>query len=215
MIVSSASPNQTFAMNGGDALSIVLPTARVIPRDPDQERVAGRVILRGSGPLKLAVDYARLLIAKPPQPAPGLRQAIATHLAHLIGLAINGSTDGERRVSDDVRVSLILGLIDRLCAEVDLDADRVGEHLNLSGRSIQHLLQQSWTTFSDELRDARLRRSEALLRASLSTSVTDIAHASGFADLSTFYRAFRNRYGMRPKDFRLAARERDGCDSRV
>ncbi|MBV9347498.1 MAG: helix-turn-helix domain-containing protein, partial [Pseudolabrys sp.] len=39
-------------------------------------------------------------------------------------------------------------------------------------------------------------------RARAQHSVSDIAYQCGFSDLSTFYRAFKRRYGMTPTDLR-------------
>jgi transcriptional regulator GlxA family with amidase domain len=50
---------------------------------------------------------------------------------------------------------------------------------------------------SDYLRDARLRRAHALLERGAG-SVTEIACACGFDNLSVFARAFRQRYAMAP-----------------
>ncbi len=52
---------------------------------------------------------------------------------------------------------------------------------------------------------ARLRRAARLL-ATESAPVTEIAYASGFADLSNFVRSFQRAAGMSPRQFRQAAR---------
>ncbi len=56
----------------------------------------------------------------------------------------------------------------------------------------------------DYVRDLRLKRAHELMRASR-LSLTSIATASGFYDLPHFNKAFRQRFGMSPTQFRLAS----------
>lgn len=83
-----------------------------------------------------------------------------------------------------------------------LTADAVGKPLGLSGRSIQLLLKRNDTTFSGELEAMRLEAAFAMLKSVASARVSEIAFKCGFADLSTFHRAFRERYGDTPNAFR-------------
>jgi AraC-like DNA-binding protein len=206
LIVPSSQPNRTYAMNGGRALSIVLPTAAIGAAVGDSERVAGTIISGASAPLRLIVDYARLLLAKPPASGP-VADAVSDHLASLLRLALadGAHDDGRSRVAD-VRVQLLLNAIVERCSEADLDPDRLGAPLQLSGRSVQHLLQRHGTNFSSELRRARLTHAEEMLRISPHEPITEIALAAGFTDLSTFYRAFRAHFGLRPNEVRDRAR---------
>jgi len=55
--------------------------------------------------------------------------------------------------------------------------------------------------------DARLRRS-ALLLATSSMEIVDIAFECGFENLSYFYREFRKQYGSTPRKFRIDERRR-------
>lgn len=56
-------------------------------------------------------------------------------------------------------------------------------------------------------RGIRLARSRDLLLRN-EWSITDIAHASGFADVTTFERNFRRQFGMSPKQYRKLALEK-------
>jgi AraC-like DNA-binding protein len=74
----------------------------------------------------------------------------------------------------------------------------------MSVRYVQLLFERSGATFSSFLMEQRLlatyrRLTNALLRAA---TVTQIATDCGFADLSTFNRAFRRRFGATPSDIR-------------
>lgn len=86
----------------------------------------------------------------------------------------------------------------------DLKPGAVGERLGMSGRSIQHIMKQHGTTFSEEVMTMRLEAAFGMLRNGSGDPIADIAFKCGFADLSTFYRAFRARYGGTPNAFRVS-----------
>lgn len=85
----------------------------------------------------------------------------------------------------------------------DLNSEAIGERLGMSARSIQHTLSQHGSTFSKELMGVRLEAAFGMLRSGAAHPIADIAFKCGFSDLSTFYRAFRTRYGKTPNASRV------------
>ncbi|MEM9104410.1 MAG: helix-turn-helix transcriptional regulator [Pseudomonadota bacterium] len=84
-----------------------------------------------------------------------------------------------------------------------LSLQTASRKLGLPQRTIQHHLSLLGLTFSDMLRDHRLgcARNEILKQsASIEPhmSMEAIGFKSGFADTSTFYRAFKRKYGVAP-----------------
>lgn len=74
--------------------------------------------------------------------------------------------------------------------------------LHLSRSRTAHLAREvCGHTFAGLLRRYRLRHAAALLWQA-QDSVTDVAMASGFGDVSNFHKAFRRRYGMTPLQYR-------------
>jgi AraC-like DNA-binding protein len=57
------------------------------------------------------------------------------------------------------------------------------------------------TTFVQLVTDKRLRTAVTLLR-NTDLPVLEVAHRSGFADVSTFHRVFRRRFGITPRTYR-------------
>lgn len=100
---------------------------------------------------------------------------------------------------------------DRLLRACDIIEDRFREPISVAtvaaevGWSREHLARQYHASFgrtiSADLRQRRLDEARRLLRVS-DESVTDIALRSGYADISTFVRAFRQRFGVSPGGFR-------------
>lgn len=104
----------------------------------------------------------------------------------------------------DTRIADIRKQISRSYRIADLKPGAVGERLGLSARSVQHVLSQHGTTFSDELLAMRLEAAFGMLKSGSSDPIADIAFKCGFSDLSTFHRAFRKRYGKTPNAARVA-----------
>lgn len=68
------------------------------------------------------------------------------------------------------------------------------------------LFERQGTSFAQAVRRRRLEHIRSLLLdPATERSVTDIALAWGFSDLSTFYRGFGALYGMTPGEMRRAS----------
>lgn len=114
----------------------------------------------------------------------------------------NARASGKKTEKSESRLADIRKQIARSYRVPDLRADDVAERLGMSGRSIQHIMKQHGTTFGEEVMAMRLEASFGMLKSGVSDPIADIAFKCGFADLSTFYRAFRARYGKTPNAFR-------------
>ena len=62
-------------------------------------------------------------------------------------------------------------------------------------------------TYKELLQEKRMQQAVYLLTNS-QIPVTDIIESIGYDNTSYFYRKFRERYGMSPKEYRKALRER-------
>lgn len=83
----------------------------------------------------------------------------------------------------------------------DLSLDRVAHSHYISRRKLYLLFEAAGTTPADHLRRIRLEMGAKLLREGRDP-VTEIAFRVGFADPTTFARAFRREYGCNPRDYR-------------
>lgn len=95
--------------------------------------------------------------------------------------------------------------IDHHCHRVDLAPDHIARALGCSRSRLYRIFAQRGEAVFEVIRETRLQRSLELLRASPAPSITDVAFESGFADLSTFNRAFKRRYGLTPREWRERA----------
>ena len=130
-----------------------------------------------------------------------LEAASGEYIAQLVSTVLqpNGSPSAKPQAQKpDNRIADIRKQIARSYRAPDLKPGAVGEKLGMSARSIQHVLSQHGTTFSDELMAMRLEAAFGMLRSGATDPIADIAFKCGFSDLSTFHRAFRARYGKTP-----------------
>jgi AraC-like DNA-binding protein len=78
---------------------------------------------------------------------------------------------------------------------------------DLLGTSVRHLhvlFEEASMSFSQTVTTSRIERSRRLLREAPTMTIAEIAFASGFDSLATFYRVFRAVQGVTPGDFRDA-----------
>ena len=103
---------------------------------------------------------------------------------------------------NDAFLDHVLSEIGRLANDPCFDVDELAARLNISRRSLQRHLQRIGETASRLILNCRLERAHARLAqgeaATTRGGISAIAYASGFNDLSYFYRAFGKRYGKPP-----------------
>lgn len=103
-----------------------------------------------------------------------------------------------------------LRIIELRAADPDLDAAGLAAELCLSLRALHQLFESTGCSVHERITQQRLERAHALLvdTAWRRRGITDIGLAAGFRDTSTFYRRFRQRYGVAPGELRAGS---PGC----
>ncbi len=91
--------------------------------------------------------------------------------------------------------------------EGDASLPAVARVLSLSPRTLQRHLRAMGTTLRREYDFVRMMKAEVLL-ADAQYSLMEVAFRLGFAEQSTFHRAFRRWCGMSPLSFRQLAMAR-------
>lgn len=169
--------------------------------------------------LGLLLGYIRLLRANHKAASHDVHRIAATHIRDLMA-AIAGaeaSADAERGGIRAVRLRAIKADIGNFLCDPELSIELIAARHGISPRYVRKLFQQERTTFSEFVVGLRLDRSRRLLlhpRYRLQT-ITSLAHACGFGDLSYFNRTFRRHYGLTPSELRDGAPvETPRCDDR-
>jgi len=140
-----------------------------------------------------------------------LGRRIASNLTDLVSAMVAEAFDGSALALSEYRTASlqrVLDYIENSLSDPDLSAATVSEALHLSPRYINRLLEAKGTSLGRLIQRRRLESVAADLEApSLSArSVSTIAMAHGFNNLSHFGKIFRQRYGISPNGYRKVSR---------
>jgi AraC-like DNA-binding protein len=137
-----------------------------------------------------------------------LRERITDHVYDLMALLLDARGDARdaaqlgglraartRRLKDDVFNNL---------SRHDLSAETLAARHQISTRTLQRMFELESMTFTQYLLSLRLEKAYQLLndQAHAVRSVSAIAYACGFSDVSHFNHRFRERYGASPTEIR-------------
>jgi AraC-like DNA-binding protein len=158
--------------------------------------------------------YAAMLLNGDSSPNhPALAAQIGDTLLDLATLALGSAgepieiarANGLRAARRDA----ILAEIKASFARPDFSPHHVAMKLGLSPRYIQLLLQDSGSSFTERVLEARLHKARKMLAdpRNHTRNMADIALASGFNDVSYFNRCFRRQFGAAPSALRMQARQ--------
>ncbi len=159
----------------------------------------------------LVAAQAALIEARASRLQPPLRRALVDHLCHLVALAFacrDVRVAASRAAQRAGRRARIHAYLEARFRDPRLSVERAASDLGMSRRWLQAQFPKG-RGFADALARRRLEASFALLRdpGASHLTVTEIAFAAGFNDLSTFHRRFRCRYGLTPRAARNARHE--------
>jgi len=199
VVLAAEAPVEVTHPAGAHVVVLALPDTPAVPASAPVQRLRGAAA-------RLATREIEALVEAAPELGVGLRAALVHRLAGLVDLAL---ADSALEASDPaaMRRQEVLGWLDAHLSVPDLQAEDAAAALGLSRRWLHALLQGAGTSFKAYLTRRRLDICWARLEdpALAHQSITAIALASGFNDLSTFYRQFRRRYRTTPRAVRAAA----------
>lgn len=173
--------------NRMSVLSLPVPTSHV---DLDGHLLARHSLEQSA----LLAAFIRRLETLDADPAPGSN---CVRLAQDL-MALTWPRQQQRNTgksSPQVWEQRILALLERNLADCQLDAKSIADELGISSRYVQMIFARRGETLSAHLQERRLILAAQLLRSQPSMSITDIAFASGFGDLSHFCHVFQRRFG--------------------
>ncbi|MGW3247313.1 AraC family transcriptional regulator [Streptomyces sp. NPDC001070] len=128
-------------------------------------------------------------------------------LLDLVCLAAEGATDSAPAGQRATVEAEIRRYVRRHACDDSLDVGGIARALGWSTRYIQQVLQAADTTSRDLIRRERLRLARTRLASSgwAGHSIAEIAHSCGFGSHASFTTAFRQEFGMTPRDVRHGA----------
>ncbi len=179
----------------------------------DLDKTLMNAIPSSNEALGLLTNYVEILYADPAPMAPELLALGVPHIHDLVSLALGATRDAaESAKTGGLRAARLLAIkadIVANLADPGLAVDTIAARHAISPRYIRALFDSEHTTFTDFVREQRLRRAYRILsdQASIGRSIGMVALDCGYASISYFNQAFRRRYGATPTDIRNSAGE--------
>ena len=175
-------------------------------------RLTGQVAIPAGSPLGSLLGTAfDTASAQVPLLSPELGDAVLQNFCRLVALACGASEEGRWSGSDAVRMARLEAAkrhIEQHLAEPDLTPAHIAAALGISVRTLHLAFEPTGTSFAEHVTRRRLQECRtALERPTATRSITDVAFAWGFSNLTTFYRAFHREFGMAPGQLRPLTRE--------
>ena len=128
---------------------------------------------------------------------------VADNFCRLLAVACGRGASEHRDALREARLAEAKSYIRLHLAEPDLTPESAAAALKISVRTLHLLFEPSGTSFAQYVLQQRLEECRAALSSLAGErSVTDIALAWGFSSLSTFYRTFRQAFGITPTELR-------------
>ncbi|MGE4481922.1 helix-turn-helix domain-containing protein [Acidocella sp.] len=195
LLLDSSQPS-TFDFSTGycEQLSVHIPRDQIQARFGGQAR--GGLLFRREHDLAGIVQTLLRRLSQGGLEAAGAK-VLADALLNIMGVCLaevsgTSSSQGEDLLARSLR------LIDRSYADPEFGPRLLAEQLNIPLRRLQRLFADIGSTPRAHIQQVRLEQSRLALARRGERSVSDIAFAHGFNDLSYFYRAFRERFGIPP-----------------
>lgn len=138
-----------------------------------------------------------------------INQGLAELLLTLVREPLGGSGEGTTTTKTAL-LHRIYQTIEHRLGDPDLSPARVAQAEGISERYLQKLFECTGDNFSRYVRERRLQCTRSKLSDPLNIHVlvSEIAFSCGFNDAAHFSRAFRERFGVSPRQFRRQETER-------
>ncbi len=205
-ILLSGTASVTIRLHASSRIAVIRFPAKPIPV-ADRPVGSGAFVLlsRSTAAFRFLTRHIKLLGAEGPTSDPVLVHRAANYLSELVALALEPTAPHCAEVRRKARLSVILDDVLAHISKPGLSAKTVAKRHGITDRYVHLLFKQSGLTFSRFVQEERLKRAFALLtNPDLNwMRISGIAFDTGFADLSTFNRAFRGRFGIHPKGVRI------------
>ena len=199
----TASVTNTSTSDG--RVGLCFPRAQLKPLLRDVEAVLVRRIPAAAEALRLLRAYVDLFREKLAPQTPELQHVAITHIYDLAALALGATRDAAELAAGRglaaARLCAIKMDISRNLTRSDLSLSELAKRHGVTARYVRALFEQEGMSFSDYIRERRLKYAHHLLTSAGYGHLRIIQIAYG--DISNFNRAFRRRFGATPSDIRL------------
>jgi AraC-like DNA-binding protein len=211
-VLAPHAPSSSTMLSEGSFITLALAQPAIAARAPRYADAFGRTIPRDNAALALLTRYVDMVRGEVEVSDPALRRRISDHILDLAALALGASGDcaevARQRSATAARLAAIKSDILHAIGRTDLSTEMIALRHGISPRYVRKLFEQTGSSFSDFVLAERLARAQRMLadKRCAHLNIAQIAHESGFGDVSYFHRVFRRHFGATPSDLRESAR---------
>jgi AraC-like DNA-binding protein len=209
-VLAPTDPSTSTMLTEGSFVTIALSLPAIALLAPDYSQAFGRSIPSSDSALRLLTRYTDTLQEGDELANPLLAQSVSDHIMDLAALALGARGDyaemARQRGATAARLSAIKSDILRSLDRNDLSTELIAARHGISPRYVRKLFEQAGSSFSTFVLTERVVKARRMLidRRYAHLNIAQIAHESGFGDISYFNRAFRRHFGATPTDVREA-----------
>ncbi len=211
-VLTPSDPSTSTLLTHGSFITLALSRPLVAALAPDYSQAFGRPIASSSPALALLIRYLDVVRAGDELTNPAIGRVVSDHIIDLAALALGARGDGaemaRQRGAKAARLSAIRSDILGTLGRSDLSTELIAARHGISPRYVRKLFEEDGSSFSSFVLAERVVKAHRMLvdRRYAHLNIAQIAHESGFGDVSYFNRAFRRHFGATPSDFREAAK---------
>jgi AraC-like DNA-binding protein len=203
-------PTLSYAGNfssGSNLLLVKLPRRALAARVGRSREMLARVMKPGDADISLASSFLGMLPAHLGKMSQTAEKIAMDQTLDLIALSLAGMMHSCRpRISSarSVVSSAVRAVVESRLHDPNLTATMVAAAAGVSVRYANAVLAEENSSVARLIQERRLVRCRRALDDPLQThrSVSEIAYAWGFSDMTHFGRCFRKAYGLSPREYR-------------
>lgn len=189
-------------------LTLIIPRELVEPTRAVENRIHGLVLRREAPATRLLAEHMRGVLAVADDLTPQAAGAIAPASVSLFSACV-AAVGIQARCGDPAlpgHLAAIRSYIDRSLGSADLSVEAIGRRFGLSRSSVYRLFEPHGGV-AGYVRRQRLQRAWRRLTepGGKSLRIAAVGRDCGFPDPAAFSRAFRDAYGLTPRDAQLAS----------
>ena len=196
----------------GSFITLALSRPALAELAPNFAAAFGRPIPADDPALRLLIKYLDTVLATDELGNADVARSVSAHILDLVSLALGACSDQAEMARMGAKAARLRALKSDIAAMLgrnDLSSEIIAGRHGISARYVRKLFEQEGNSFTRFLLTERLTRVSRLLRdpRHAHQTIAQVAHGSGFNDISYFNRAFRRRFGATPTEFREGAKE--------
>ncbi len=209
MLTTNGLPGTSISHGANRVINWRISRTLIAPLVKNFDQAVGKPLDRHNPALAFFLDYLGIVNERQTLAKPEMRRAVVTHMLDL-GALLLGATPDAAEMADlrgvaAARMRSIKAHIRAQAGTPDFSLAAVAAKQGISKSYVRRLFEVEGTSFTEFVLNHRLALTYKMLTDPnlAGRSISEIAHQSGFNDISYFNRTFRRVYGVPPSEIRV------------